>query len=270
MTDSQDPTDGPGAPEPEGHDTPAERAVEHAVESAGARGRRALSEIVHNWIPLGIALASVLAALMGWQASVSDEKATHNEELSRQALVQQQEDQIQDNDAVNQDVNTFGQFAQFSALAHSELADASKVGGSVGGQLSVAGQADLGIARYNGKQISILNYGFDPSNPTGNSNLLSDGTLAPGHPYDPAYALQLEENTDSPLHGLSPGTLLKAADDNRNHGVDLEGIAALFVGVMVLLTLGALAAGAAKIWLAGSGAGIAVAGLILFVVVELA
>jgi hypothetical protein len=268
MTEPNDPKDEPAAAAPDADENAAERAIEHAVESAEEKGRRALSEVVHNWIPLGIALVSVLAALMGWQASLSDERATHSEELSRQDLVQQQEDQIQDNDAVDQDVNTFGQFAQFSGLAHSELADASKVGGPVGGQLSVAGQADLGIARYTGKQISILNYAFDASNPTGNVDLLSDGTLAPGHPYNAADALQVEENADSPLHGLSPGSLLQAADDNRNHGVDLEGIAALFVGVMVLLTLGALAGGVAKLWLATSGALIAVVGLILFVVVQ--
>jgi hypothetical protein len=265
MTEPDDPKDEPAA----GVEKPAGHGLEHAVQTAEKKGRRAFSEIVHSWIPLGIALVSVLAALMGWQASLSDERATHNEELSRQDLVQQQELQIQDNDAVDQDVDTFGQFAQISGLAHSELSDANKIGGTVGAQLSVAGQADLGIARYTGKQLSILNYAFDPSNPTGNANLRSDGTLAPGHPYDAAYALQVEENADSPLHGLSPGSLLKAADDNRNHGVDLEVVAALFVGVMVLLTLGALAGGAAKLWLAGSGAAIALGGLVLFAIVEL-
>jgi hypothetical protein len=255
--------------QPEATEPPLERELGSAVAAAASTGRRAWSEIVHSWIPLGIALASVLAALMGWQASLADESANHNEEISRQDLVQQQELQIQDNDAVNQDLNTYGQFAQISALAHSELGDASKVGGGAGAQLSVSGQADLGIARYLGKEISILNYAFDPSNPTGNPNLRSDGTLAPGHPYDPEFALQVQENADSPLHGLSPGSLLKSADSDRDHGVDLEGIAALFVAVMVLLTLGALATGAAKVWLATSGAMIATAGLVLFAIVEL-
>jgi hypothetical protein len=269
MTERDEPKDEPEPSAKAGSETPLERELEHAVEVAEARGRRAWSEIIHNWIPLGIALVSVLAALMGWQASLSDESATHNEELSRQDLVQQQELQIQDNDAVNQDLNTYGQFAQISALAHSELNDANDVGGAVGGQLSVSGQSDLGIARYLGKQITILNYAFDASNPTGNANLRSDGTIAAGHPYDPALALGVQENVDSPLHGLSPASLLRTADDDRNHGVDLEGIAALFVAVMVLLTLGAIASGAAKLWLASSGVLIALGGLILFAIVEL-
>ncbi len=66
-----------------------------------------------------------------------------------------------------------------------------------------------------------------------------------------------------------PGSLLKTADRDRDHGVDLEGIAALFVAVMVLLTLGALATRTAKVWLATSGAMFATAGLVLFAIVEL-
>ncbi len=270
MTEHDDPNETPDASGPGHSEPPHEHGLAHEAEAAEGGGRRAWSELVHSWIPLGIALASVLAALMGWQASLADESANHNEEISRQDLVQQQELQIQDNDAVNQDLNTYGQFAQISALAHSELGDASKVGGGGGGaQLSVAGQAELGIARYTGKEISILNYAFDPSNPAGNPNLRSDGTLAPGHPYDPASALRVAENADSPLHGLSPGSLLETADRDRSHGVDLEGIAALFVAVMVLLTLGALATGVTKVWLATSGAMIATAGVVLFAIVEL-
>jgi hypothetical protein len=266
MTEPEDPH---GARVPGQEEAPEQGDLEHAVDKAESEGRRALSELIHNWIPLGIALVSVLAALMGWRASLAEESATHNEEISRQNLVQQQELQIQDNDAVNQDIGTYGQFAQFSGLAHSELGDASKVGGAVGSQLSIQGQADLGIARYTGKQISILNYSFDPSNPTGNPNLRSDGTLAPGHPYNPALALAADENADTALHGLSPGPLLATADHERNDAVDLEGIAALFIAVMVLLTFGAIVSGTAKVWLATSGAAIGVTAVVLFAVVEI-
>jgi hypothetical protein len=266
MTEPEDPheAEGPGKGE-----APVEGELERAVASAEREGRRALSELVHNWIPLGIALVSVLAALMGWRASLAEESATHNEEISRQNLVQQQELQLQDNDAVNQDINTYGQFAQFSGLAHSELADASKVGGAAGAELSVEGQADLGLARYTGKQISVLNYSYDPSNPSGNPNLRLDGTLAPGHAYNPALALAAVENADTALHGLSPGPLLESADHDRRDSVDLEGIAALFIAVMVLLTFGAIVPAPAKLWLATSGAAIAVVGVALFAIVEI-
>jgi hypothetical protein len=237
--------------------------------SAELAARRRLHEVVHAWIPLAIAVVSVLAAVMGWRASLADESATHTEELSRQALVQQQQLLVQDNDAINSDLRTFGQFSQYSLLAHSALQDAGRVGGGAGDQLRAEGQADLGIARYMGKQIHFLNYAFDPSSPGGNGVLHSDGTYLPGHPYAADLALDVARNFDVPLHGLAPEQLHAKADAERTHGVDLTGIAALFVGVMVLLTLGAVVTGPAKTWLAGSGLGVAVLGVVLAVVVEL-
>jgi hypothetical protein len=224
---------------------------------------------VHNWIPLGIVLVSVLAALMGWQASLADETSAHSEELSRQDLVQQQQSLVQDNHAIDSDVQTFGQFAQYSALAHSLRVDAGKVGGRVGDQLLAEAQADLGIARYLGKRIAYQNYAFDPSNPTGNPALRSDGTYLPGHPYRAALALGVAENSDTSLHGLAPEELHATAEAEHTRGVDLTGIAALFVSVMVLLTVGAVMRGPSKVWLAGTSAVLGVAGLILFATVQI-
>jgi hypothetical protein len=238
------------------------------VESAERVARRAVHEVVHAWIPLAIAVVSVLAAVMGWRASLADESATRTEELSRQALVQQQQLLVQDNDAVNSDLRTFGQFSQYSLLAHSLLQDAARLGGGAGDELRTDGQADLGIARYLGKQIQYLNYGFDPSNPNGNPVLRSDGSYLPGHPYSADLALDVAQNADVALHGLAPEALHAKAVSERSHGVDLTGIAALFVATLVLLTLGAVVSGPAKAWLAGSGAVLAVAGLVLFLIVE--
>ena len=47
------------------------------AEQLTARERKALHEIVHTWIPLGIVLISVLAAVTGWRASLSEQKADH-------------------------------------------------------------------------------------------------------------------------------------------------------------------------------------------------
>ena len=230
--------------------------------------RKAFHELVHNWIPLGIVIVSVLAATMGWRASLSDEASAHSEELSRQDLVQQQQLLVQDNHAVDADVETFGQFAQYSSLAHSLRVDAGKVGGRVGDQLLTEAQADLGIARYLGKQIQNQNYAFDPSNPTGNPFLRSDGTYLPGHPYRAGLALDMVENSDTALHGLAPDQLYATAEAEHTRGVELTGIAALFVSVMVLLTVGAITKGPTKVWLAGSGAVIAAAGVFLFATVQ--
>ena len=230
--------------------------------------RQALHEIIHKWIPLGIVIVSVLAAVMGWRASLADETSAHSEELSRQDLVHQQQLLVQDNHAIDTDIQTFDQFAQYSSLAHSLRQDAAQLNGPVADQVLSEAQADLGIARYLGKQIANQNYAFDPSNPTGNPFLRSDGTYLPGHPYRAALALQIAENADTALHGLAPERLHASAEAEHTRGVDFTGIAALFVSVMVLLTLAAVAAGPPKLWLAGSGAALTVVGLILFATIQ--
>jgi hypothetical protein len=230
--------------------------------------RKTVHEVVHSWIPLLIVLASVLAAVMGWRASLADESSAHSEELSRQDLVQQQQLVVRDNHAIDSDVQTFGQFAQYSALAHSLRQDASKVGGTVRDQLQAEAQSDLGIARYLGKQIVYQNYAFDPSNPTGNPALRTDGTYVPGHPYGAAQALALAENSDTELHGLAPEQLHATAEAEHKRGVEFTGVAALFVSVMVLLTIAALAKGPPKVWLTASGSVLVVVGLVLFVLVQ--
>jgi hypothetical protein len=251
------------------HERPrVEAEVEEVAGEVEQATKRELHEIIHSWIPLAIAVVSVLAALMGWQASLADESSAQKEELSRQDLVLQQQQLIQDSNAVNSNIETFGQFAQDSALAESMLRDASKLGGSGADELRTQGQADLGIARVLGGQIGFLSYAFDPSNPSGNENLNADGTYSPGHPYLPGPALAIAENQDTTIHGLAPAALLDSAETEHTHGVDLTGIAALFVAVIVVLTLAMLIPGPPKVWLAGSGVVMAVAGLVLFALVQ--
>src|SRR5207248_655539 len=110
-------------------------------------------------------------------------------------------------------------------------------------QLQAEAQSDLGIARYLGKQIAFQNYAFDPSNPTGNAALRTDGTYVPGHPYRAAEALDQAENSDTALHGLAPEQLHATAEAEHQRGVEFTGVAALFVSIMVLLTIAALTKG---------------------------
>jgi hypothetical protein len=261
MTASITPTEGP-------EDSASELLQQGAGLKPEKPGRRALHEVVHAWIPLMIAVVSVLAALMGWRASLADETSAHSDELARQDLVHQQQLVIQDNGAIDTDIRTFGQFAQYSALAHSLLQDAGKISGPVSDQLLAEGQADLGLARQMGTQIVFQNYAFDPSNPSANPALRIDGTYLPGHPYGAALALGRAENADTALHGLAPEALHATAEAAHTRGVNLTGIAALFVAVMVLLTFAAIVKGPPKVVLAGSGGALAVVALILFSVVQ--
>ena len=138
-----------------------------------------MQELVHTWIPLAIVIASVLAAVVGWRASVAEEHATHHEELSRQDLVQQQAQLVQDRNAVATDLQTFGQFAEFSSIGHALLTDAGRISGPTGDELRTQGESDLGVARSLGKQIRWLNYAYDPSSPGTNPNLRTDGSISP-------------------------------------------------------------------------------------------
>jgi hypothetical protein len=259
--------------EPQQPGTPPEasEASPGAEEGPGAVERlekRALHEVVHLWIPLAIVLVSVCAAIVGWRASLADESATHYEELSRQDLIQQQQQYVQDNSSVDSDIRTFGQFAQDSLLARSLAHDAGTVGGAVGDQLRVEGDAYLTIALSLGKQIQNVSYAFDPSNPTANPALYPDGTLKPKFPYDAEAGLANAENNDLQLHGLEPEPLLSRAESEHSRGVDFTGIAALFIGVLVLLTLGAVVRGPQKLWFAGSGAALGSAALVLFLITQ--
>lgn len=264
----EQPTAEGGGPAP-----PSERGA--ASEPAATESRppesaekRALHEIVHLWIPLAIVLVSVCAAIVGWRASLSDESATHHEELSRQDLVQQQQLLVQDHNTVDSDVRVFGQFAQYSALAESLLHDAAVVGGPTGDQLREQGASDLAQALSLGKQIQAIDYAFDPSNPAGNVYLRTDGTYLPGHPYSAQQGLATAENNDVALHGLEPESLLATAEAQRDKGVNFTGIAALFIGVLVLLTLGAVVKGPQKLWFAGSGAIVGTVAIALFLVTQ--
>jgi hypothetical protein len=242
---------------------------EGLAERAEELEKRALHEVVHTWIPLAIVIVSVCAAIVGWRASLSEEYATHKEELSRQDLVQQQQQLIQDNNAVHSDIRLFGQFAQYSLLAEQLTKDAGVVGGPVGDQLRAEGQADLGLARGAGTQIVHVNYSFDPSNPTANDQYVRhDGTYKPGHPYNATAGLDDAENGDTALHGLEPEQLHSAALAEQTQGVRFTGIAALFVAVLVLLTFGAIIRGPVKLWFAGSGAVLATGALVLFLIVQ--
>jgi hypothetical protein len=262
------PTDeGPTGEAPDPQSGAAPTSVPPAAPPASLE-KRTLHEVVHLWIPLGIVLVSVCAAVSGWRASVSDESSAHTFELSRQALVQQQQLLIQDNQSVNTDIRLFGQFAQYSSLAHSLAQDADQVGGAVGDQLRIEAQADLELARSIGNQIKNQSYAFDPSNPTGNSYLRSDGSYLPGHPYNAGDALSFAESNDFALHGLAPEALHSTAETEHTRGVDFTGVAALFIAVLVLLTFAALSSGTQKLWFAGSGTALGGCALILFLVIQ--
>ena len=249
-------------------DEDAGHAEGEGAEQLTARERKALHEIVHTWIPLGIVLISVLAAVTGWRASLSDEKADHGAEQSRQALVLQQQLIVQDNQAIDSDLQTFGQFSQQSSQANALRQEARKGPSALRVYLQAQSQSDLATARFLGRQIAWQNYTYDPTNPTGNPALEANGTYAPGHPYLASAGLARAENADTELHGLSPDALLKQAEAVHSRAVEFEGVAALLVSVMFLLTVAALSPALTKLWLTGGATVVVLGAVVLFCLIQ--
>jgi hypothetical protein len=230
-------------------------------------GRVATHERLHNWIPLAIVIASCLAAVMGWRASVLEEDATHSDELSRQELVQQQQLLVQDNQSVDADISIFGQFVQDSLLAQSLRRDAAR-GKSPNELLQTQAQGQLEAAGELGSAIENENYAFDPSNPMNNGALNLDGSYAVGNPYGASSALTYAENGDYDLHGLVPAALHAQATSQRGRALAYTGLAALFIAALVFFTMAAVTSAAPTIVFALSGAVVLLAGLSLFAVTQ--
>jgi len=90
----------------------------------------------------------------------------------------------------------------------------------------------------------------------------------PTHPYLANAALARAENADTELHGLSPDELLKQAEAVHSRAVEFEGVAALLVSVMFLLTVAALSPALTKLWLTGGASVVVLGAVVLFCLIQ--
>ena len=264
-----------GAAEPPGVAAPpvaAEAEAETEAEYRDPPG--SLAARVRDRLPLAIVAVSVLAAVMGWRASLADESASHKDELSRQDLIRQQDSVLQKIQGVAADIKQFGTFEQSSVLAQQLSGEAARAGGAEGQSLTREAQADTELAREIGARMQY-DSDYTPTNPTNyhsdqNSGALNqDGTYRPGNPYTVSAAIAAAESGDAELTGLEPDLLRKQARAERQKGVDLVGVAALFIAGLVCFTIAAVSRGRQVVWLAASGVTIAVIAIVLFSIAEL-
>jgi hypothetical protein len=238
---------------------------------AAARGA-ALSERVHGWLPLAIVVVSVLAALMGWRASLADEGATHSDELARQDLALQQELLLQKVQGVDADIRLFGSFEQDSLLGNALFKQAAQVAGAERASFLQEGQGDLEAARQIGSEFTYIG-DYTPSDPRNYSasggSLEPNGSYNPGNPYRVAAALLGAQTSDAGLTSLEPDRLRSHARAERKTGVWLIGLAALFIAGLVFFTFAAVSRNARTLWFAGCGVTVALVALALFPIVEL-
>jgi hypothetical protein len=226
--------------------------ADDAVRNEGAPSR------LTAWLPMAIVVASVLAAIMGWRASVADEHSNRHYELSRQELVRQQQLRLGDIQQVNGQAREFGSYERYSLLAQSLRKESRAVGGSAGAQLAREADSNLNLA------ASILSR-VDSAIPY----TAQDGiTLNPAYPYRINEARRAAALDNTELQALDPDRLRKQAEHVRLQGEYLTGLAALFVAAIVLFTLAAVSRGRPVRSFGLSGVLVAVVGIVLFIVVE--
>jgi hypothetical protein len=244
-----------------GASTPASHGTGQAESDLAS-----LIKVVHNWLPIAIVIVSVLAAVMGSWASVTDEHATRSDELGRQDFVSQQSALLFDVQQVDSDLRLFGTYEQYSLLGQGLLADTEKVGGREGQALAREGQADVEVARSLGGQMSTL--GYSPAIPENFSSLQANGAYRAGNPPDASTALRQELGGDSNLAALEPDRLHARAQAQRATGVRLVGVAALFIAGLVFFTFAALTRALYPVWFSACGIAVAMVALALFLIVE--
>jgi hypothetical protein len=225
---------------------------------------------LHDHLPYAIVAVSILAAMMGWRASLADEGSAHTDELSRQDLVRQQAIVLQDIQTVDSDVRLFGPFEENSLLSAALRTDAAKITGSEAQSLSREAQARLELARSFGDELQLQYFTpADPANTGPYGDLRSDGTYKPGHPYDVKGAIAISGTINADLTSLEPDRLRTEARSERLRGVHLIGLATLFVAALVFFTLAAVSRGQVVAWFTASGAVVALIALVLFPIIEL-
>jgi hypothetical protein len=247
--------------DPETPSEPPEAAGEPAAETAPEPAAPEQQEHTrfHRWVPLAIVIVSVFAAIMGWRASVADEHSNHDNELSRQDLVRQQQLQLNDIQQINAEARAFGVWEQTSLQAQTLRKQARQSTGEEAKSLKRQADSSLTLAAGLQRQVTIDN-GIPFAN--------TDGTLDPKYPYEISKARRSVALDNTELAALEPDRLRSLAKHVRLQGEYLTGLAALFVAAIVLFTLSAVSRGPAVRSFGLSGTVVGLVAAVLFIVVE--
>ena len=192
---------------------------------------------------VAIVIVSILAAVMAWRASVANESADATRVHAEQNRLAQQQLIASDETTVLHDLQLYERYAE-----HADLARALERDGML-----VRAQAERAVAA---SQRPLFEGTFP--------EIRRDGTAS----FDAAYARSQARLRDFELLNLHPPEKLEArADSDHHQGVQLTGLAALFVAAVVLLTFAEISSGALASFFAVCGGAVALVALVLFIVV---
>jgi hypothetical protein len=203
---------------------------------------------LHSALPFLIVASTLGFVAMGWQASVTDERATRKDEVSRQDLVRLAQLKLQKVQEVDSDIRVFGELERHRLLANQLRRDADRARAGDRQGLVQAERAERGLAEALAPELKYF---------PGDSALR-------GEPYNARTAQTLAETGDDEMASLEPNELRSAAHEQRQRGLHLTGLAVLFVVGLVLFTIAAVTSGKTARGLAAVGAVFSICALALF------
>jgi hypothetical protein len=175
-------------------------------------------------VAAGIVVVSVMSAFAAWRSSVHDEYGSQHDAEYRQDLVLLQQAERSTEEQIAQEVSLFGSYEEHAVQARSMSSEARRARADADTQLAsrlaLASQAESSIA--NAQQ-----FGFQDGYP--------QRTRA-GYTYNPQTAYEFAASGDLASAQHRPAEQRRLATAEHRTGVHLEGIAALFIAALVLLT----------------------------------
>jgi hypothetical protein len=205
-----------------------------------------------------IAVVSIAGALVAWRASLASIHAAALDQDAEQQLVQQEQRRAALEGQVANDLQLYGRYQEHIKAWRLLSAQADRIRShnpDLAITLGAQAQNELGLARTLRPffQAGLPDFGDD------------NGTVV----YDPQFVLRNLFTGDRELAVLDPDEVFEEADDAHGKTVDLVAIVALLIAAIFLLTLAQFVRSNNRRLLAGAGAVVALAGIVLFVLVEL-
>jgi hypothetical protein len=189
---------------------------------------------LHRFLPAAIVAVSLGAATMGWQASVADERATVKDDMSRQELFLQQQVGLRKVQEVDADVRLFSEVEQQQLIAIAAEEQLTRAANRERATLAEQAAAHQESADALAHQVRF-----------------QEGEL--GAVYNVKEAARLAVAGDPQLTSFEPNRLHEVAETLRNRGVDLVGIAVIYIAALVFFTCAAVTSGRGGARLAGTG-----------------
>ncbi len=208
-------------------------------------------------VGIAIALTSILGAVFAWQAAVLSNRSADLEQLGTQQTLRGQQLEGDIEGAVSQDLRLFGVYQEYVKnwrLLSRDSGRLARRDQQASETLAQEAKAQLSLARSLLPLFAVQPLHPGTSEPNGDVEYFKESAIA--------YL------TPTELQELRPDETFAEADDFQARALQLEGITAISIVGLVLLTLAALIDSGIRRFIAVGGAMISAISLAAFVLVE--